>query len=328
MRYHELGRTGLRVSVLSLGTWQSEDEGVDRTLIRRAFDAGVNLFDTADAYGEKGEVELAVGRQIKELPRDEFILATKCRWGYGAAGENRRGLSRKHMAHAIDGSLRRLGVDFVDLYQIHSPDPQTPLAEPVRMMGDLVRQGKVLYWGLSNFNSTQTVLVLKACGEMGVPPPVSTQPEYSILSPGLVESRGRLVTGLDEICRQFGLGIVAYSPLCGGLLSGKYRQGIPPGSRLDRHADLFGEKMLQPQRAAAVEKLAGVAREAGLTLAQMSLAWVVQRPAVTSAIMGATRVEQLAENLQAGDVELSPETVAAIEAVRDEYKWAGENQGR
>ena len=324
MQYKRLGRAGVRVSVLSLGTWLSEDQiaAGQMPLIRQAFDAGVNMFDTADAYGEKGEVERAVGRLIKDLPRDEIVVATKCRWGYGGKGENRRGTSRKHLTHAIDGSLQRLGLDFVDLYQVHSFDPDTPLDELVRMMGDLLRQGKILYWGLSNFNSAQTLWVLKICDQVGVPYPVSTQPEYSILEPGLVEARGRLYMGLDQVCLEFGMGIIPYSPLAGGMLTGKYRQSVPKGSRLDRRGEQFREKMQRPQKVEAVEKLAVIAQQAGLPLAQMSLAWLIQRPALTSAIIGATRPEQLQENLPAGDLVLAAEVIAAIDKVRDEYKTA------
>src|SRR5262249_9090128 len=149
--------------------------------IREAYDAGINFFDSADAYGPNGEVEKAVGKVIRDLPREAYVLATKFRWGYGGTGENKRGTSRKHITHAIDGSLKRLGLDFVDLYQIHAPDNDTPLHEPVAMMGDLIRQGKILYWGLSNYNSALTLWVLKVCDELGVPYPISTQPEYSIL---------------------------------------------------------------------------------------------------------------------------------------------------
>lgn len=324
MQYKKLGRTGARVSVIALGTWLNEDQIAKGQvpLVHKAFEKGVNLFDTADAYGENAQVERTLGKLLKDLPRDEYMLATKCRWGYGGKGEYRRGTSRKHLSHAIDGSLQRLGLEFIDLYQVHSPDNDTPLEELVSMMGDLVAQGKILYWGLSNYNSAQTLWVLKVCDQLGVPYPVSQQPEYSILEPGLVEPRGRLYMGLDQVCVEFGMGIIPYSPLGGGMLTGKYRQGIPAGSRLDRHADLFKEKLMRPAKMAAVEALVVIAQQAGLSLPQMSLAWLIQRPALSAAIIGATRPEQLDENLPAGDLTLAPDVIAAIDKVRDDFKTA------
>jgi len=327
MEYRRLGKSGMKVSVLALGTMTICDGVTDPSLIRQSFDAGINLIDTADAYGEKGEVETAVGRLIKELPRDEIVLATKVRWGYGAHGENRRGLSRKHIAHAIDGSLRRLDVDFVDLYQMHSSDPDCPIEESVQMMGDLLRQGKILYWGLSNFNSTLTMQTLKACEDLGVPYPVSHQPEYSIFVPGLVETEGRKYTGLDQLAAGYGFGLIVYSPLDAGVLTGKYLKGIPADSRAGRQEDSRWEQRLTPEKTHAVGKLVPIAEKVGITLGQLALAWVLTRPGVTAAIMGATNAGQLAENVKAAEVVLNGETLEAVEKVRQEYFAATHQDG-
>lgn len=318
----------MKVSVLAYGTMMICDGRTDPSLVQACFDAGVNFFDTADAYGEKGEVEIALGRLLKELPRDEIVLATKVRFGYGAAGENRRGLSRKHVRHAIDGSLKRLDVDFVDLYQLHSFDPDCPIEETVQMMGDILRQGKVLYWGLSNFNSARTVEVFRACDHLGVPHPVSHQPGYSIFEPGLVETQGRRYTGLDRLSVEYGFGMVVYSPLDSGVLTGKYRKGIPAESRAGRTPDPRWEQRLRPEKMAAVEKLVPIAEKAHVTLAQLALAWVLTRPGVTSAIMGATNAGQLDEDLKAADVELDAGTLEAIEEVRTEYLKATHQLGQ
>ena len=320
MQYRRLGTCGMKVSVLAYGTMMVSDGVTDTSLVRRGFDAGINLFDTADAYGEKGEVEVMTGRLIRELPRDEIVLATKVRFGYGGRGENRRGLSRKHVTHAIDGSLKRLGVDFVDLYQIHQWDPDCPIEETVQVMGDLVRRGKILYWGLSNLNPTQTAETFRACDGLGAPYPVSHQPGYSVFEPGIVETQGKKFTGLDQLSQKYGFGMIVYSPLDAGVLTGKYLKGVPKESRAGRQADNpQWTARLRPEKLAAVARLAPVAEKAGITLAQLALAWVLGRPGVSAAIMGATSVLQLEENIKACDTALDAGTLAAVEKIRSEY---------
>jgi aryl-alcohol dehydrogenase-like predicted oxidoreductase len=323
MQYRKPGRSGLQVSALAYGTMFEHKN--DPTLLRQAFDAGVNFVDTADAYGEKGEVETLLGTRLKEVPRDELVLATKCRWGYGAQGPNRRGLSRKHMVHACEGSLKRLGVDFIDLYQLHGYDEATPFEEIVSTIVQLQRQGKILYWGISNFNAALTLKLLKVCDALGAEYPVSHQPEYNILSPGLVEDQGKYV-GLASIGKESGFGLIVYSPLGGGMLTGKYSQGmIPKGSRLDVHGGAhpsWKEKMLRPEKQAAVERLSAIAHQVELPLNQLALAWTLQRPNVNAAIIGASNVEQLKANIAAADITLSEKSLEAIEQVRDEYKAA------
>jgi aryl-alcohol dehydrogenase-like predicted oxidoreductase len=323
MQYRKLGRSGLQVSAIAYGT-MFEHKNADATLLRQAFDAGVNFVDTADAYGEKGEVETLLGTRLKELPRDEVVLATKCRWGYGAQGPNRRGLSRKHMVHACEASLKRLGVEFIDLYQLHGYDETTPFEEIVTTVVQLQRQGKILYWGLSNYNAALTIKLLKVCDELGAEYPVSHQPEYNVLAPGLVEDQGKYV-GLASVGKEFGFGLIVYSPLGGGMLTGKYSQGIPKGSRLDVHGGAhpsWKEKMLRPEKQVAVQKLTALAQQVELPLAQLALAWAIQRPNVNAAIIGASNAEQLKINLAAADVTLGEKALEAIEQIRDEYKAA------
>lgn len=327
MQYRRLGRSGMQVSAFAYGT-MLEHKNPDSTLLRQAFDAGVNFIDTADAYGEKGEVEKLLGTRLKDIPRDEIVLATKCRWGYGAQGANRRGLSRKHMVHACESSLKRLGVDFVDLYQLHGYDGTTPFDEIASTIGQLLKQGKILYWGLSNFNSTVTLQLLKTCDDLGIEYPISHQPEYSILQPGLVEDHGKYV-GLATMGKEYGFGLVVYSPLCGGMLTGKYARGIPPGSRLDVHVKdhpSWKDRLLKPERVAAVEKLSELAVRVETPLNRLALAWVLQRPSVNAAILGVSNAAQLTENLAAADLTLTPEIIAAIDKIRDEYKAAMHGQ--
>jgi aryl-alcohol dehydrogenase-like predicted oxidoreductase len=315
MQYRHLGRAGIKVSELILGSWLPQDgaRGGDPSILactRRAFDLGINAFDTADIY-HNGHSEQLLGEAIRELPRHEIVIATKC--GNGTSpGPNGRGLSRKHMREACDGSLRRLGVDYIDLYQAHSFDSETPLAEVCRGFDDLVRAGKVLYWGVSNWTGTQIQEACALCDAHGYDRPVSQQPRYSMLFRN---------TEKDElpVCAQWGLGVVAYSPLAQGLLTGKYQAGIPAGSRGARVAAF--SRFLAPYNLQAVSELQAIASGAGLTLAQLALAWVLRLPTVAAAIVGATQPEQLEENAKACGRRLSDELLADIQQALDR-RWA------
>ena len=323
MNYRSLGCSGLKVSEFAYGTMMIHDGVTERSIIRKAFDAGINFFDTADAYGEKAEVETLLGQLIQELPRDEYVLATKVRWGYGAQGVNNSGLSAKHIAHAVEGSLKRLKVDFIDLYQFHSPTPDVPVEESVEMMGRIIRQGKVIYWGISNYNGAQTMRVIRACDQLGVPYPVSNQVGHSVFNPGMVESVGKLVTGLDTIAPLVRMGLIIFSPLDGGLLTGKYSQGIPKGSRLERNAQMnprWKRDMLRPEKLEAVERLVPIAQRLEISLAQLALAWLLHQNNISSVIVGATTFEQLKENMAAGQVKLGQAVLQEIEEVRKTFK--------
>ncbi|MBI4567819.1 MAG: aldo/keto reductase [Planctomycetes bacterium] len=309
MDYRPLGRSGLKVSALSLGSWLTYGGSVDETdaagIIARAFDLGINMFDTADVYSG-GRAEEALGRALRSLPREQIVVATKARartWN-GPLGA---GLSRKHLTDSLDKSLRRLGVDYVDLYQLHAPDAETPLEETISTLHDFVRCGKVLYLGLSNFDTEQTRDALEICDRRGFERFVSSQPPYSLL-------RRDIEGTLMERCRREGLGLVVYSPLAQGVLTGKYKTAAarPKGTRAALHPDWM-RHALTADNLARVRRLAAVAKKNRITLAQLSLAWVLRRPEVSSAIIGASSVAQLEENVKAAKVRLSAADLKAIE---------------
>jgi aryl-alcohol dehydrogenase-like predicted oxidoreductase len=320
MEYRRLGTSGFQVSALAFGTMDLHEEVMDKSLVRKAFDAGINFFDTSCSYGEAGASEIALGALIKDFPRDDIAIATKVRFGYGENGPNKRGLSRKHILHSLDVSLKRLQLDFIDLYVIHQWDPDCPVAETVGMMGDLLRSGKILYWGLSNMGAGRTMAYLAACEKLGVPHPISHQCEYSILTSPLVDPPGIGMTGLKEVCNLYGLGLTPYSPLCGGLLTGKYRQEVPENSRAVRYGDGWKKRRMFPARMDAVEKLAAIAEAAGIPMPQMSLAWLLTRDHVDSVLVGVTRKDQFAENIRALDVTLSNDVVEAIDCIHEEMR--------
>ncbi|HZL99731.1 MAG TPA: aldo/keto reductase family protein [Planctomycetota bacterium] len=311
MRYRPLGNTGCKVSVLSLGSWMtfggSVDQATTNACVAAALEAGVNLFDTADIYGH-GAAETALGVALEPYRRQDLVLATKLFWPM-TDGINDRGLSRKHIRESVEGSLRRLGTDYIDLYQCHRPDPETPVEETVRAMEDLIRQGKLLYWGVSVWTAGQIVAACESADRWGGYRPVSNQPPYSLLEREI--EREVLAT-----CDKLGLSQIVWSPLAQGLLTGKYRGGtIPPGSRAaDEQRNKFLKPMLHELNLKRAAHVATVAAELGLTPAQVSLAWVLRRREISSAILGVTRVEQLRENLAAAEVELKPETIARLEA--------------
>jgi len=312
MEYRRLGTSGLQVSALAFGTHDLHLETSDRALVRKAFDHGINFFDTACSYGEEGASEKLLGELIADLPRDRLVVATKVRFGYGPPGPNQRGLGRKHIRHSLETSLKRLRLDFLDLYVLHQWDPESPVEETVAMMADLIRQGKILYWGLSNMGVARSMAYLHACEKLGAPLPVSHQSEYSILASSAIDSGG-----LAEMCSRHGLGLTPFSPLCHGLLTGKYRNGIPEGSRAARYGSDWQQRRMTPARIAAVEKLAAIADGSGIPMTQLALAWLLTRPLVSSIIIGANRAEQFAQNLKALTVKLAPDTLEAIERVRE-----------
>jgi voltage-dependent potassium channel beta subunit len=309
MRYRPLGRSGCKVSVLGLGSWltlgSSVDQRVTTQLVRAALDAGINFLDTADIYA-KGEAERALGKALQGVRRQDLVLASKCFWPM-SDNVNDRGLSRKHLVESCHASLQRLGTDYLDLFQCHRPDPETPVEETVRAMEDLVRQGKVLYWGVSVWDAAQIGAACAAADRCGGYHPVSNQPEYSYVQRGIEDE-------VVPACRSLGLSQVVWSPLAQGLLTGKYAGGrIPPGSRgADEQRNKFLRPLLSPDNLAKAAHLAAVARDLGLTPAQLALAWVLAQPNISSAIMGATRIEQLQENLGAADVALAPEVLERL----------------
>ena len=316
MEIRRMGRTGLKVSRICLGTMTFGlqcDQDTSFAIMDRAVDGGVTFFDTADVYpmgggaARAGTTEEIVGAWLAARgARDWIVLATKCRGAMGP-GPNDAGLSRKHILAAVEGSLRRLGTDYLDLYQAHAPDPDTPLDETLRAFDDLVRSGKVRYIGCSNYRAFELATALRVSERGGLARYDCLQPRYNIL---YREPEHELL----PLCAQEGIGVIAYNPLAGGFLSGKYRRPeetiegtrfavLPPGS-------VYHERYWQQAQFAAVQTLKATTDEAGLALPRVAVAWVLANPAITSAIVGATSPAQLDETLAAADTEL-PEAVRA-----------------
>lgn len=312
MEYRRLGNSGLKVSVVSLGSWLTYGNAVSdssaRKCLRAAIEHGVNLIDTADVYA-KGEAEACLGKLLRDYRRQEIVLATKC---FGAMSDdpNDRGLSRKHVFESIHGSLKRLRTDYVDLYQCHRYDPETPLEETVRVMDDLARQGKLLYWGVSCWDEAQIQAACEIADRTGAVRPISNQPPYNML-------QREVEAAVVPACERLGLGQVVFSPLAQGLLTGKYRGGeVPPGSRLanDRINSFMKERMTEANLA-KVDALAGVADDLGVTLPELALAWCLRLPSVASVIVGASRPRQVKENAKAAAVQLPDDALARIEGL-------------
>ena len=301
MEYRRLGTSGLKVSELLLGTWQTFGLALDpdqcRALVRRAFDLGINAFDTADVYG-RGRADQARGEALRDLPREQIVVATKV-LGPVWDGPLGRGLSRKHIRDACDASLKRLEVEYIDLYQCHAPDPDTSLEETLAALDDLRRAGKVLYVGLSNFDAPLMADVLATQARHGFAPIVSQQPLYNLLD-------RQVEADLLPACARHGVGVIAYSPLAEGLLTGKYDGAPPPGSRGAERPPMR-ERQLTDARRALARAIAAAARDHGLPPARLALAWVLRRPEISGVITGATRVEQLEENVTASGAAIPPD---------------------
>jgi aryl-alcohol dehydrogenase-like predicted oxidoreductase len=305
MNYRNLGASGLKVSEIALGSWTTYGAslGVDDTMriVRHAFDAGVNLFDTADVYA-RGEAERALGAAIRGLPREQLVIATKCR-GRVWDGPLGQGLSRKHVLEACDQSLRRLGLDYIDLYQFHAPDPETPIEESLRALEDLVCMGKVVHVGFSNFDHEPKVAAQVAAIQAGKDylPMTSSQPRWNLLDRHVEKEH-------VAYCKRNGIGMIVYSPLAQGVLTNKYAGGVrPEGSRATGAFAHFleSEKALTPENVAAVERLAAWCAPRGLETASVAIAWVLRHDVVSSAIVGATSTAQLDQNLRAAEVKLT-----------------------
>jgi len=312
MRTRALGRSGLQVSEVSLGSWLTLGSRVDFTetarLVHRAFDLGINFFDTADVYAQ-GEAERALGESLRDLPRNRVVLATKAFFPM-SEHPNDRGLSRKHLFESVEGSLRRLGTDYIDLHQCHRADPDVPLEETVRAYEDLIRQGKVLYWGVSMWSATEIEEACALADRHGGYRPISNQPSYSIL-------RREIEEAVLPTCEREGLGQIVFSPLAQGALTGKYSGGnIPDQSRAgDPERNLWMARYLDAAVLDRIDQLKPIADSLGLTLAQLALAWCLRKSSVSSVIIGATRVEQLDENTKSIGTELSAEVVSRITAI-------------
>ncbi len=312
MEFRTIGRSGVRVNPLALGTmvlgpWGNTDIDACRRIVHRAIDVGLNLVDTADTYGD-GATEEIIGPALRGR-RDDVVLATKFQNPVGDHDDpNRRGNSRRWMMRAVEDSLRRLGTDYIDLYQVHRPDPHTDIAETVEAMSDLVRAGKIRAWGTSTFPASEIVEAHWASQRSGAIGPHCEQPPYSIMCRGIERD-------VLDVCSRYGMGVITWSPLSSGWLTGKYTRAepAPPGSRGDTNPDHFDGG--NEAKFDAVEQLTRIAAGAGVSLMHMALAWVLEHPSVTAAIIGPRTEAQLTELLAVGDLRLDPSTLDAIDAV-------------
>lgn len=312
MNYVRLGASGLKVSSVSLGSWLTYGGSVDldttEACVRAALDHGVITFDTADIY-DKGQAETALGVVFGRVGvrRQDMVIATKAFWPM-SANPNDRGLSRKHLTESLTGSLERLGTDYVDLYQCHRHDPDTPIEEVVRTMHGFIRQGRVLYWGVSCWAPGQLQEACDIADHLGAPRPISNQPPYSLVRRGIEAD-------VMPRCADLGMQQIVFSPLGQGLLTGKYGLGdVPTGSRAaDERRGAFLRPLLIEENLRRVEALAPLAAEAGLTMAGLAVAFTLAHDNVASAIVGATRPEQLADTLAAAGVQLDRTILAELD---------------
>jgi len=317
MHYRNLGRSGLKVSELSFGSWVTYGNQVDtaaaRELMAAAWDAGVNFFDNAEIYA-RGGAEKMMGAALKELrwPRLKYVVSTKFYWGLGDGPNEKNTLNRKYLRHAIEGSLARLQLDYVDLVFCHRPDPTTPIEETVWAMHQMIERGQALYWGTSEWSADEIRAAWSIAERHSLHKPVMEQPQYNLFH------RKRVEQEYARLVEDIGLGLTTWSPLASGLLTGKYRGGIPAGSRgaVESYAFLRA-RLTDAQHNEIVGRLEPVVRELGCTLAQLALAWCLKNPRVSTVITGATRVAQVQENMKALDVvgRLTPEVLARIDSI-------------
>jgi len=321
MQYRHLGKAGIKVSELSIGSWVTYGKQVDvpaaRKILEAAWEAGVNFFDNAEAYAG-GQSEIIMGQALREmgLPREQYLLSTKIFWG--GKGPNDVGLNYKHIIEGVNNALRRLGLEYVDFVFAHRPDPETPVEETVWAFNQVIQQGKAFYWGTSEWSAAEILLANQIARQNNLRPPSMEQPQYNLLH------RKRFEQEYAVLYKELGYGTTIWSPLASGLLTGKYNQGtIPEGSR----AQLEGygwlkDRLLDPVKLEVTRRLAKVAEELGVSLAQMSLAWVLKNPNVSTVITGASRVEQVKENMKAADVVplLTDDVMAKIEGALEGYR--------
>lgn len=313
MQYRKLGRTGLKVSEISLGSWltygNSTEKETATKVIDKAYDLGINSFDTANVYAT-GEAEKIVGDALAKYPRESFVLATKVFWPMGD-GPNDRGLSRKHVFEQLHASLKRLKMDYVDIYYCHRYDPETPVDETLRTIDDMVRQGKVLYVGVSEWTAAQIVEGLGTSDRYLLDRIVVNQPQYNMFHRYI--EKDVLPTSVKN-----GISQIVFSPLAQGVLTGKYKRGqaLPEGSRAtDPTSNMFMDALLTDNVLGKVEKLEEVAKGLDLSLSQLALAWILRQPGVASALVGASKPHQIEENAKASGITLSEGTLTTIEEI-------------
>ncbi|TMH75083.1 MAG: aldo/keto reductase [Betaproteobacteria bacterium] len=317
MQYRRLGQSGLKLSELSLGAWVTFGNQLDvRAAVQcmsAARDAGVNFFDNAEVYAG-GQAERIMGAALRELgwPRASYVISTKFFWGLTGGPNERNTLNRKYLLGAIDGSLERLGLSFVDLVFCHRADPDTPLEETVWAMHDIIERGKALYWGTSEWSADEISAAWEMADRHHLHKPVTEQPQYNLFC------RRRVEEEYLRLYRQSGLGLATWSPLASGLLTGKYRDGVAPGTRgaLEGYAFLK-ERLVDPRRNAKVTELAEAALELGCSVGQLAIAWCLKNPNVSTVITGARTPAQVRENMLAAEVapRIDAEMMSRIDAI-------------
>jgi voltage-dependent potassium channel beta subunit len=315
LNYRRLGQAGLKVSELSFGAWVTFGDQVGDDVafecMTAAYEAGVNFFDNAEAYAG-GRAETMMGKVLKRAGwrREDLVISTKLFWG--GSGPNDTGLSHKHLMEGINQSLRRLQLEYVDLLFCHRSDPNTPIEETVRAMDLIIKQGKAFYWGTSEWSAAEIMRADAVARQYGLTPPVMEQPQYHMFQ------RERVEKELAPVFRELGYGTTIWSPLASGLLTGKYNNGIPADSRANlKGYEWLKNEVITPERIAKVKQLEPIAKDLGCTLAQMALAWCLKNPNVSTVITGASRPEQVRDNMKALDVtpKLTAEVMGRIEAV-------------
>jgi voltage-dependent potassium channel beta subunit len=317
MNYRRLGRSGLKISELSFGSWVTYGnqlgEAAARECMAAAYDAGVNFFDNAEVYA-KGNAESIMGEALKRLGwrRSSFILSTKFFWGLHDGPNEKNTLNRKYLHQAIDGSLKRLQLDYVDIVFCHRPDPETPIEETVWALHSMIEAGKALYWGTSEWSAADIMAAWQIAERHHLHKPVTEQPQYNLFHRDRVEHEYARLYG------DLGLGATTWSPLASGLLTGKYDAGVPSDSRAAvKGYEWLAERVQDSAKLAKVRALAPIAQQLSCTLAQLALAWCLKNPHVSTVITGASRPSQVTENMQAQQVvtQLSPDVMARIDAI-------------
>lgn len=326
MEYRRLGRAGIKVSALSFGSWVTFHNQVQidsaAEMMRIAYEAGVNFFDNAEVYAG-GKSEEVMGAALKKLGwrRGSYLVSTKFFWGLHDGPNERNTLNRKRLLEAIDGSLRRLGLDYVDLVFCHRPDKNTPVEETARAMQDIVASGRAMYWGVSEWSADEIRAAWTVCDKYGWHRPTMEQPEYNLFH------RERVEKEYARLYEDIGLGTTTWSPLASGLLTGKYQNGIPADSRgALKGYGWLKDKLTDPENLAKVKKLAKIAKELDCTLAQFAIAWCAKNPNVSTVITGASRPEQVSENMKALEVlpKLTEDVMAQVDKIVGKPKEEGE----
>jgi voltage-dependent potassium channel beta subunit len=317
MKYRQLGKNGIRLSVIGIGSWLTYGMGInDKTAlecVKTALDSGIVFFDTADIYN-KGEAEKSYGKilfsEIK-IRREDVVIASKCFWPM-SPNTNDRGLSRKHITESVHKSLIRLKTDYIDIYQCHRHDPDTPMEEICRAFNDLILQGKLLYWGVSEWTAENIEDAVTTCEKYNLHKPVSSQPQYNII-------RTQIETnGVIAVSEKYGLGLVVWSPLAQGLLSGKYSGGkVPKDSRIasERMNMFIKDSINDKELLAKVDRFKKLAESMGNTASQLALAWCLRKNIITSAITSASKPAQVTENSGAADIDFTPELESKVKEI-------------